>query len=385
MSCKVTSQPIDVNEKISSSSIVPGAYRLDAYLPLLRNKSIALVVNHTSTIHQTHLVDSLLALKLNVKMIFAPEHGFKGSADAGEAISNGMYLGKIPIVSLYGAKKKPADEDLRGIEMVVFDIQDVGARFYTFLSTLHYIIEACANNDIPLVVLDRPNPNIRKIDGPVLKPDFASFVGLHPVPVAYGMSIGEYAQMISTEKWVKTIKTCNLQVISCLNYTRTSKFELTIAPSPNLPNQTAILLYPSMCFIEGTAISEGRGTEKQFQVYGHPEWAKTNFSFVPISRDGAKNPKLENKTCNGIDLSQLKIAELEESDKIDLSFILDAYARSATFKERFFLKGNFFDKLAGSDELRNQILGGWTEQEIRESWVADLKAFKAIRSKYLLY
>ncbi len=365
--------------------LLTGAQYFSAYLPSLQNKNVAMVVNHSSTVGQEHLVDLLLKNEINVNTIFAPEHGFRGKADAGEKIKDGVdKKSGLPIVSLYGKHKKPTPDELKGVEVIVFDIQDVGVRFYTYLSTLHYVMEAAAENNISIIVLDRPNPNANRIDGPMLKKEFSSFVGLHPVPVLYGMTIGEYAQMINGERWLKGGIKADLQVIKLQNYTHNTFYHLPVKPSPNLPNDLSIALYPSLAFFEGTVISAGRGTTKQFQLYGAPEYTKKKFSFVPVSRDGAKYPKHKDKVCYGVDLSSLDVKEVHANKEMNLDYLLDAY-RNYGDKEKFFLKNNFMDRLAGSDELRKQIIAARSEKEIRESWKDDLKQFREIRAKYLLY
>lgn len=364
--------------------ITPGAERFSAYKSLLENKNIALVANQASLVNEEHLVDFLLSKEINVLKIFSPEHGFRGDADAGEQVKNGIDLKtKLPIVSLYGKNKKPNSQDLDKLDLVVFDLQDVGVRFYTYLSTLHYIMEVCAENNIPLVVLDRPNPNAHYIDGPVLEEDCKSFVGLHPVPIVYGMTIGEYGKMINGEKWLKNGVQCDLTVIPCMNWTRDSVYELTVKPSPNLPNYGSIQLYPSLCFFEGTVVSAGRGTDFPFQTYGHPLLNKTKFQFKPRSIEGAsKNPKFKGEICGGEDLRTIDIFKFRAQKQLDLSFLLNAYSELNTHTDFF---NSFFEKLAGTKELRQQIIQGKTESEIRKSWKEKLDKFKLIREKYLIY
>ena len=370
------------NEKLLE--ITPGAYKTAEYLHLLKDKNIALLVNQTSMIGQTHLADSLKSLGINIVKIFAPEHGFRGDADAGESIKDGIDTKTgIPITSLYGKKKKPSSEDLSDIDMVVFDVQDVGVRFYTYISVMSYMMEACAENNLNFIVLDRPNPNGHYIDGPVLK-DEKSYIGLHEVPVVHGMTIGEYAKMVNAEGWLKDGIKCNLQIIKCENYDHHSFYELPVKPSPNLPNMRSIYLYPSTCFFEGTTVSEGRGTDKQFQVYGHPKFEKGDYNFTPKSMPGAKYPKHEGKNCNGFDLSNKSIEELRNERKLNLSYLIEFY-NAFPKNETFFLENNFFDKLAGSKTLRNQIIAGMSIEEIRKSWKKDLEKFLEIRAKYLLY
>jgi uncharacterized protein YbbC (DUF1343 family) len=368
-----------------AAEIQTGAQNLNAYLPFIADKKVALVVNQSSVVGSKHLVDLLLENNITVTTIFAPEHGFRGAADAGEHLENGVD-GKsgLPIVSLYGSHKKPTEADLKGVDTVVFDIQDVGVRFYTYLSTLHYVMEAAAENNIPVIVLERPNPNGNRIDGPVLKEKFSSFVGLHPVPVLYGMTIGEYALMINGEGWLKGGIKADLKVIRLENYRHNDFYHLPLKPSPNLPNDLSVALYPSLALFEGTVFSAGRGTDKQFQLYGAPDYVNHAFSFVPQTREGAKQPKHQGKRCYGVDLSAVELQRVRASQKMNLSYLLDAY-RNYPDKAGFFLKNNFFDRLAGSDKLRLQILAGKSENEIRAGWDADLDAFKKRRAKYLLY
>ncbi len=362
--------------------IVVGANATASYLPLLKNKNVAVVANQTSVIFKengyTHLVDSLVRLSVSVRQVFAPEHGFRGKADAGEKVTNAIDTQTgIPIFSLYGNYKKPTQEQLQNIDVVVFDIQDVGARFYTYISTLHYIMEACAENSIPLLILDRPNPNGHYVDGPILTAKNKSFVGMHPVPMVHGMTIGEYAKMIRGESWLNTTKVCSLKIIPVKNYTHSTSYNLPIAPSPNLPNATAINLYPSLCLFEGTSVSVGRGTNKQFQLYGAPNFPKTAFTFTPMPNEGAKHPKHEGKLCYGYSLEEEK-----KQNAIDLEYLLHAYSIT-TEKNNFFKP--FFLKLAGTKLLQQQIEAGKTATEIKASWQTDLNTFKAMRFNYLLY
>jgi len=368
-----------------STSIITGAERVAFYHPLLKDKKVALVVNQTSIVKDKHLVDTLLKLGVNIQVIFAPEHGIRGKADAGEIISDTKDSKTgLPVISLYGKKKKPLAEDLRNVDVILFDIQDVGVRFYTYISTLHYVMEACAENNLPLILLDRPNPNAYFVDGPMLDPAYKSFIGMHPVPVVYGMTIGEYAQMINGEGWLTNKATCKLTVIDCKNYTHDSYYELPVKPSPNLPNIRSVLLYPSTCFFEGTTLSLGRGTEKQFQVIGHPKISSA-YSFTPMPNEGAKDPPLNGQKCYGTDLSNVTTGSIIQSKKIDLSYLLEYYKKMTNLNEKFFLDNNFIDKLAGSDQLRKQILAGKNEQEIKETWKPSLVAFHKIRAKYLIY
>lgn len=343
---------------------------------------MAVVANQTSVIFKKngtmHLVDSLLSLRMNISKVFSPEHGFRGDVDAGETVNDGFDLKTgLPIVSLYGKNKKPTHEQLQGIELVVFDIQDVGVRFYTYISTLHYVMEACAENGIPLIVLDRPNPNGHYIDGPTLETEHTSFVGMHPVPLVYGMTIGEYAKMINGEQWLKNKMTCNLTVIPLKNYTHQSEYHLPIKPSPNLPNDKAINLYPSLGFFEGTIINAGRGTENQFQQYGAPFFPKSAFSYTPQPNAGAKSPKHSGQLCYGVDLKNTKRLSF-----VNIEWLLDAYSKTPK-TESFF--GSSFTIHAGTLQLENQLKSGLTAKEIHDSWQAEIAKFKKIRKKYLLY
>lgn len=367
-------------------SIITGAENIAEYLPVLQGKRVAMVVNQTSLIGNTHLVDTLLRYQAQIEKIFAPEHGFRGEADAGESIADSRDAKTgIPVISLYGKKKKPSAQDLAGVDIVVFDIQDVGARFYTYISSLHYVMEACAELDIPVVVLDRPNPNAHYIDGPVLERKYQSFVGMHPVPVVYGMTIGEYGLMINGEGWLADGIQADLTVVKNRNYAHGDYYNLPVRPSPNLPNIQSILLYPSLCFFEGTTVSVGRGTDKQFQIVGHPNYSNGNYTYTPQSSAGSKYPKHEGKICKGIDLTQLQKEDLHKAGRLDLSYLLTMYEALAGQGEPFFLDNNFFEKLAGTDQLRQQIIAGNSEEQIRNSWKADLDTFKLTREKYLLY
>jgi uncharacterized protein YbbC (DUF1343 family) len=362
---------------------VPAAGCPDVYLPLLRNKKIAVVANQTSMTGEKHLVDFLLDNKIDIVRIFAPEHGFRGSSDAGDTIANGRDRGSgLPVVSIYGEKKKPDPEDMKGIDIVVFDIQDVGVRFYTYLSTLHYVMEACAENNVMCIVLDRPNPNGFYYDGPVLDTAFRSFVGMHPVPVVTGMTIGEYALMINGEGWLKGKIKCDLKVIKCKNYTHYSYYELPVKPSPNLPNMTSVYLYPSVCFFEGTRLSLGRGTDFPFQVYGSPLLPDRGFSFTPESMPGALKPPLQGVKCYGRDLRNALIKGIVPASTLNLEWIIEAY-RDFPEKNKFFT--SYFDTLAGGPVLREQIQKGMSAEQISGSWKKDLAEFAKIRKKYLIY
>ena len=363
----------------SSLEIKTGADNHEAYLPLLKSKKVGIVTNQTGILsNKTHLVDYLLEQKIDLKKIFAPEHGFRGTADAGELIKDGKDTKTgLPIISLYGDNKKPKVDQLAGIDVLVFDLQDVGARFYTYISSLHYIMEACAENNIELIVLDRPNPNGNIVDGPLLEKEFKSFVGMHPIPTMHGMTIGEYAKMINGEKWLKNGIQCDLKIVSCLNYSREMSYSLPVKPSPNLPNDQAINLYASICLFEGTNVSSGRGTEKQFQIYGSPYLPKSGFSFTPVPNFGAKDPMHKNILCYGEDLSALpKVTQLE------LKWLIKSY-NTTSDKSKFF--NSFFTKLAGTKKLQQQIEAGVSEKDIRKSWEKDLNDFKQMRKKYLIY
>ena len=367
---------------VAQNNTIIGIDKTEEYLPLIIDKNIAIVSNHTSQFikesKSIHLVDSLLKLNVQIKKVFAPEHGFRGNLDAGEKIINSIdEKTGIPIVSLYGKKRKPSFEDLDEIDVIIFDIQDVGARFYTYLSTMHYVMESCAENNIELIVLDRPNPNGHYIDGPIMTKESMSFVGLHPVPIVYGMTIGEYAKMINGEKWLRNNLNCKLKVIEITNYDRNKKYKLTFKPSPNLPNQQSINLYPSLCFFEQTPVSVGRGTEKQFQVIGTPYWENFKFNFTPKSMPGAKYPKHENLTCYGLNLENE-----EYLSKIDLKWLILAYKNEKN-KDNFFKFG--FHRLAGNKLLEEQIKKGLSAKEIRKTWKNGLDNFKLIREKYLIY
>lgn len=391
---------------IASSDIIPAADQLNEYLPLLKGKKVAMLVNHTSTVGNSHIIDTLIKLGVDIKVVFGPEHGFRGDAPDGAKIETTVDAKTgIPVVSLYGKKNKPSAEDLKDIDIMVYDIQDVGIRFYTFISSMQYFMEAALENGnvgIPLIILDRPNPNGFYVDGPVLDPKFKSFVGMQPVPVVYGMTIGEYANMILLEGWLSKeaneafenlkrirfragAKYFQLQVIPVKNYTHESKYVLPIKPSPNLPEIQSVYWYASTCFFEGTSFSEGRGTPKPFQYIGHPLMPKNMFSFTPTSTQGAPNPKHKGKVCYGYDLSGTPEEVLEKIDgKIQLKYLLEAY-KLFPDKEAFFNKPGSINRLAGTDELMQQIIAGKSEEEIRKSWEPKLSEFKKIRKQYLMY
>ena len=363
-------------------NVVVGAERTDLYFHLCQNKKIGLVVNHTSLINHTHLVDSLLLSGFNIQTIFSPEHGFRGETAAGDAVKNSIDpKTNLKICSLYGVNKKPSKTQLSNVDIVIFDLQDVGTRFYTYISTLAYVMEACQELNIPLVVLDRPNPNASFIDGPTLHKDYASFVGMYRIPAVYGMTIGEYALMVNGEHWLpNSSKQLNLTVIPLLNYTHKTKYKLPVNPSPNLPNMNAVKLYPSLCFFEGTCMSVGRGTNTPFEVIGYPDIDDGEISFTPKSVTAAPNPKLMNQLCYGYAFDYEKDTEFQ--DKINVDIIIKCYNKLKD-KSTFFIP--FFDKLAGTDQLRTQIEAGLTEEQIRSSWQNDINDFLLIRKKYLLY
>jgi uncharacterized protein YbbC (DUF1343 family) len=367
----------------TSPAVRTGAERFAEYLPLISGKKIALVVNHTSLVGKTHLADTLLSLGVPVVKIFAPEHGFRGMADAGEKVDHGRDdKTGVAIVSLYGNNYKPSAAQLKEIEAVVYDIQDVGVRFYTYISTLHYVMEACAENNLPLIVLDRPNPNGFYADGPVLKPEFKSFVGLDPVPVVYGLTAGEYAHMLNGERWLANGVQCRLKVIACEGYDHKTMYELPVNPSPNLRSMNAIYLYPSVCLFEGTQVSVGRGTEKPFSLIGFPGFKNGYERFTPQSVAGAKNPPYQGIECTGYDLSGLNTGFFIVRKKLFLQWLMEFY-QAYPDPETFFT--GYFNTLAGNSELKEQIKNGWSEMEIRRSWEPELSQFKTIRKKYLLY
>jgi len=362
---------------------VPGAYQTEIYKPLLEGKSVAVVANQTSMAGDIHLVDNLVRNGIDVRAIFAPEHGFRNLDDAGQLIEDGKDpVTGIPIISLYGSQRKPSPENLDGIVIVIFDIQDVGARFYTYISTLHYVMEACAENGVKCMVMDRPNPNGFYFDGNIADTSYRSFVGMHPVPIAHGMTVGEYAQMINGEGWLKGGIKCDLSVVTCRNYTHETLYELPVRPSPNLPNQTSIYLYPSICFFEGTNISLGRGTPYPFQVFGSPNLPDRGFSFTPVSVPGAMNPPLLGMRCYGTDLRRAIADGLVPSPRLNLEWVISAW-KDYPDKDQFFTR--YFDVLASGPVLREQIQKGMSAGEIRESWMVGLVEFGRLREKYLLY
>ncbi len=390
----------DLKQVSDYETIITGAENTNAYLPLLKDKKVGVVTNQSGVIkikknidiknntnsgsdegirmEQISIVDYFIENKINIQKIFAPEHGFRGTADAGEHVIDGKDSKTgLPIISLYGDNKKPKLEQLKGLDVLIFDLQDVGARFYTYISSLHYVMEACAENNIQFIVLDRPNPNGGIVDGPILEKEFTSFVGMHQIPILHGLTIGEYAKMINGQKWLRNSIQCKLIVIPCLNYKREMLYSLPVKPSPNLPNDQAINLYASLCLFEGTNVSVGRGTETQFQVYGSPFLPKNNFNFTPVPNFGAKEPAYKNEICNGENLT--KIARVNQ---LELKWIIKSYNETSE-KSKFF--NPFFIKLTGTKKLQKQIELGVSEMEIRKTWSKGLNDFKKMRKKYLIY
>ena len=366
---------------VDKEHYVSAAMQLNDYLPLTIGKRVGVVANQTSVIGETHLVDALLFLGVDIRKIYTPEHGFRGTADAGAKVNSGND-GKtgLPIVSLYGKNKKPTPEMLQDIDLILFDLQDVGVRFYTYISTMSYVMEAAAENNIPVIVLDRPNPNGFYVDGPVLKAENQSFIGLHPVPVVYGMTIGEYARMVNGEGWLKDGITCDLTVIPINNYNRNAIYELPVRPSPNLPNWESVYLYPTLCFFEGSIVSIGRGTDTPFQVYGHPDM-RGSYTFTPKSTSGASKPLLEGQRCRGENLLAFAHDYELNANQLHLEWLIEAYLQ---LKDKDFFT-NYFVKLSGDKQLQRDIESGKSADEIRASWKDDLEAFMTIRAKYLMY
>lgn len=364
---------------------IPASENLAAYLPQLEGKTIGIVANQTSMVGETHLIDTLISLGIKVKKVFAPEHGFRGIADAGEKVKDGKDKKTgLPILSLYGKNLKPSKAQMRGIDLVLFDIQDVGARFYTYISTMSYMMEACAELDVPFMVLDRPNPNGHYVDGPILDIAFSSFVGMHPVPVVHGMTIGEYAQMVNGEGWLKDSVKVDLTVVKMENYSHKTPYDLPVKPSPNLPNQRSIYLYPSLCFFEGTIVSEGRGTDRPFQLFGYPGMPNSEVEFTPKAIKGASMyPKFKDEKCAGFDLSILSEDSLRNMSQLNLGWLIEAH-KNYKGKKPFFDK-KFFDLLAGGDQLRKAIEAEKSAAEIRGGWKNGLGEFQNIRDKYLIY
>jgi uncharacterized protein YbbC (DUF1343 family) len=367
----------------TGSDVVTGAMRIKDYISLIKDKKIAIVANQTTLIGKKHLVDTLLSLGLDIKAIFAPEHGFRNLADAGMSIDNDRdSVTGLPVISLYGTHLQPTRDDLNETDVVIFDIQDVGTRFYTYISTMTYVMESCAENNIKFIVLDRPNPNGFYCDGNILDTAYRSFVGLHPVPVVHGMTVGEYAQMVNGEGWLKGGIKCDLTIIKCDNYTHDKFYNLPVRPSPNLPNQTAIYLYPSLCFFEGTEVSCGRGTRFPFQVFGSPKLPDRGFSFIPESVAGALNPRFQGEKCFGTDLRNSIQEGIVPQPHLNLEWVIEAY-KDYPEKEKFFR--SYFDVLAGGPVLREQIIKGMTADEIRATWTDGLEKYSRMREKYLLY
>jgi uncharacterized protein YbbC (DUF1343 family) len=361
-----------------AQNIIVGAEKDNFYIDLLLDKSIGVVVNHTSIAHGKHLVDFLISRDVNVTKIFTPEHGYRGTADAGAHIDNSLdEKTGIPIISLYGDNKKPKPEQLSGIDIMVFDIQDVGVRFYTYISTMHYVMEACAESDVKLLILDRPNPNGGYVDGPVLRKGFHSFVGMHKIPIVHGLTVGELAKMINGEFWLKDSLQCKMVIVRVGNYHHQYPYSLPEKPSPNLPNDLSVQLYPSLCLFEGTMMSLGRGTDIPFQVVGYPDPAFGDFKFIPQNKPGANTPKYMGKVCYGKDYR-----ELQSAPEFTIGEVIEFYNKSGRHEDFF---NDYFNKLAGNDELRKQIEAGLTEDEIRISWLEELNAYKKLRRKYLLY
>ena len=376
--------PLKLQDK-NPADVKVGAQQTSAWLPMVKGKSVAFVGNQTSMVGKTHVVDTMLSLKVNLKKIFFPEHGFRGNEDAGEHLKT--YKDKrtgLTCISLYGKEnKKPRPEDLKDVDVVVFDLQDVGARFYTYISTLHYVMEACAENKKQLIILDRPNPNGYYVDGPVLDMKFTSFTGMHPVPIVHGMTIGEYGRMINGEKWLAKGAQCNLVVVPVENYTHNDLYQIPVKPSPNLPNMAAIYMYPSLCLFEGTVVSVGRGTDKPFQQFGYPTLVGGNIMFTPQPVQGAaENPMYNGKPCHGFDVSTYGEVYIKYYKNVYLFWIINLYNTCAA-KDKFFT--NYFNLLAGNDVLQKQIKDGMKEEDIRKSWEPALSKFKETRKKYLIY
>lgn len=373
----------NIQNKKTTKPIEPGAYSISQYLPLLQNKKVALMVNQTSLIYNTHLVDTLQKLNINIQTIFAPEHGFRGNKEAGQHFAT--YTDNttgIKVISLFHKNKKPTSEDLQNIDIIIYDIQDVGVRFFTYISSMYLLMEACAQNNKPLIILDRPNPNGDYIAGPILDTSkFRSFVGMLPIPVVYGLTPAELAQMINGEKWLKNNLQCQLTIVKCKNYQHSSKYQPPVRPSPNLPNYLSIRLYPSLCLFEATEISIGRGTQFPFQVIGYPKPSFGNFTFVPVDIQGvATNPPQKGKTCYGQDLQNW-----QEIPKFTISFCIDYYHKCQKENINFFSRPHWFDLLMGTDQTRIQIQNGQSVEQIEKSWQKDLENFKQKSQKYLLY
>jgi len=365
----------------SENKIIVGAERINKYKSLISGKSIALLVNHTSMLKNTHLIDTLSNLKFNIQKIFSPEHGFKGLEERGKSIKDDTLIineKKIPIISMYGKNRNPSEESMIGIEAVIFDIQDVGARFYTYISAMHNMMKICAKLDIDFIVFDRPNPNGNYIDGPVLDMKYQSYVGMHKIPIVHGCTVGELAQMIKGENWIKFSEKLNLIVIKVKNWDHNTIYKIPIRPSPNLPNQQSVLLYPSLCLFEQTIVSIGRGTDFPFQIIGHPNFSFKDFQFTPKGVLEESKPKLEGQLSNGIDLRKIKV-----KNELNIKYLIDFYHDLKDTNDDFF--GQYFFRIAGNKTLENQIISGLSEEEIRLSWKNDIELFKKMRKKYLLY
>lgn len=368
---------------VDYNSIVTGAQQFQNYSPELKGKVVAVVANKASTVGDRHLIDFLLEKGIRIAKVFSPEHGFRGDKDAGELVdSNIDSKTGLQMVSLYGDHKKPTHSDLENIDVVIFDLQDVGVRFYTYISTLTYVMEACAENDVKLIVLDRPNPNVFYVDGPVLEEKYKSFVGMHPIPIVYGMTIGEFANMVNGENWLYNRLQCDLTIFPLENYNRNMIVKLPIKPSPNLPNWESIYLYPSLCLFEGTVVSVGRGTDVPFQIYGHPQLVYGSYVFTPQPTAGSKKPKLQGENCYGQNLTGYAKNYKNNEAGLNLLWLTEAY-KTLNNDSTFF--NNYFDKLAGTDKLRKQIEKGWSEENIKKSWKSGIKEFMDIRKKYLIY
>ena len=364
-----------------NSEIKVGSEKMNEYLNKISNKSVGLLVNHSSSVSSTHLIDTLISKNINIKKIFSPEHGFTGNIERGKKVNGDTLIIDnkiIPIISMYGKSRIPTKESMKGLDIVIFDIQDVGTRFYTYISAMHNMMNICAELGISLIVLDRPNPNSGYIDGPVLDMEYQSYIGMHEIPIVHALTVGELAMMIKGEKWIKNSEKLKLSVIKIDNWDHNKEYKLPIRPSPNLPNQQSILLYPSLCLFEQTIVSIGRGTPYPFQVIGHPNYDNKSFSFTPKSVTEESKPKLENEKCFGIDLKKIKVKK-----ELNIKYLIDFYNRLKSTNSDFF--GKYFYRIAGNKILENQIKDGISEREIRLSWKADIDKYKKIRKKYLLY
>ena len=364
-----------------NSEIKVGSEKMNEYLNKLSNKSVGLLVNHSSSVSSTHLIDTLISKNINIKKIFSPEHGFTGNIERGKKVNGDTLIIDnkiIPIISMYGKSRIPTKESMKGLDIVIFDIQDVGTRFYTYISAMHNMMNICAELGISLIVLDRPNPNSGYIDGPVLDMEYQSYIGMHEIPIVHALTVGELAMMIKGEKWIRNSEKLKLSVIKIDNWDHNKEYKLPIRPSPNLPNQQSILLYPSLCLFEQTIVSIGRGTPYPFQVIGHPNYDNKSFSFTPKSVTEESKPKLENEKCFGIDLKKIKVKK-----ELNIKYLIDFYNRLKSTNSDFF--GKYFYRIAGNKILENQIKDGISEREIRLSWKADIDKYKKIRKKYLLY